>query len=68
MTIRFLRRPDVCQRFGMGRSTLYDWIEKVIFPAPTKLGPRMVAWSIEALDAWESDRAKAGAPGRERAG
>lgn len=66
MTIRFLRRNELCRRFGMGRSTLYNWIEKGIFPDPMRLGPRMVAGSIEELDACERDRPKGGLPKTER--
>ncbi|GAB0115558.1 helix-turn-helix transcriptional regulator [Acidisoma sp. C75] len=53
---KFLRRPAVCERYGLPVSTLYDWIAKGRFPKPVRLGMRAVAWSIEDLEAWERAR------------
>lgn len=55
--IRYLRCRAVCERFGISRSSLYAWISQGRFPAPVHLGPRLVAWSIETLNAWEQSRA-----------
>jgi predicted DNA-binding transcriptional regulator AlpA len=48
---QFLRRPTVCTRYGISRSTLYSWIQQGLFPAPTKLG-----WPLTALEQWERTR------------
>ena len=53
---RYLRRKAVCARYNFANSTLYVWIKQGLFPAPVKLGPRMVAWSIEELEEWERTR------------
>lgn len=53
---RVLRRPDVSERTGLGRSTLYAYIEEGRFPRPIRLGPRAVGWIEEEVDEWISDR------------
>jgi prophage regulatory protein len=52
----YLRRSAVCERYGIARSTIYAWMNDGLFPRPVKLGPRMVAWSLEELEAWEQKR------------
>lgn len=56
---KFLRRPEVSERYGLPPSTLYDWIAKGLFPKPIPLGRRAVAWSVDELEAWERARAAA---------
>lgn len=46
---RFLRLPEVKQRTGLGRSTIY---ETPGFPKPVKLGARAVGWLDTELEAW----------------
>jgi len=41
---RLVRLPEVCNRTGVSRSTLYKLIRLGIFPAPKHLGERAVAW------------------------
>ena len=53
---RVLRRPDVSVRTGLGRSTLYAYIEDGRFPRPIKLGPRAVGWLEEEVERWISER------------
>lgn len=52
----FLRRPDVCKRYGIASSTLYDWIAKGQFPVPRRLGVRAVAWAVADLERWDAGR------------
>jgi prophage regulatory protein len=51
---RFLRKPTVLDRLGVGNSTLYDWMRTGKFPKPVKLTPtgRAVAWREEDVDAF----------------
>ena len=49
----YLSAVEVCRKIGgIGKSTLYLWIKKGIFPAGTRVGPRRTAWSTAAVDQW----------------
>lgn len=41
---RLLRLKQVRTITGLGRSTIYRWMEAGRFPKPVRLGPRSVAW------------------------
>lgn len=47
VTTRFIKLPEVQDRTGKSRSSIYQGINKGTFPKPIKLGPRAVGW-IEA--------------------
>ncbi|MBF0416647.1 MAG: AlpA family phage regulatory protein [Magnetococcales bacterium] len=53
---RILRRREVQTRVGTPCSTLYNWIEKGIFPKPIQLGPRNVGWLESTVAAWIASR------------
>jgi prophage regulatory protein len=53
---RYLRLPAVMARYGCSRATVYAWIARGHFPAPIKLGLRLAAWRVDALETWESTR------------
>lgn len=42
--ISILRLPQVQQRIGLSRSTIYSMIKNGQFVQPIKLGPRAVGW------------------------
>ena len=44
------RLPTVLKLTSLGRSTMYRWIADGSFPAPLRLGPRVVAWRLSDLD------------------
>lgn len=49
--MRILRLRDVLDSTGLGRSTIYAYIEKGLFPKPVSLGERSVGWvESEVLD------------------
>ncbi len=52
MTDTLLRRPEVENRTGLSRSTLYDWMKRGNFPLPVRLGTRLVAWRESEVTAW----------------
>ncbi len=52
----FVRRPQLQQMLGIGRSTLYRWIAAKEFPAPVQLGPGVVAWRYADVQAWIDSR------------
>lgn len=42
--VRFLRKPDVLQRRGVGNSTHYQDIKDGLFTRPVALGPNSSGW------------------------
>ncbi|MDR1086232.1 MAG: AlpA family phage regulatory protein [Deltaproteobacteria bacterium] len=48
---RLIREKELLIILSIGKSTLWDWVGKGIFPKPIKLGPRVVAWILsEVMD------------------
>ena len=54
----FLRRKDVQLRTGLGRSTIYLYVQQGSFPKPVTLGPRAVAWLESEVSAWITERVR----------
>ena len=54
---RIMRRPEVEQVSGLRRSTLYAWIAAGQFPAPVRLGARLVGWRLSDVQKWIDARA-----------
>jgi prophage regulatory protein len=52
MTDRIIRRPEVERLTGLSTSTIYDWISQKAFPAPVRLGARMVGWRESEIETW----------------
>lgn len=53
MEERLLRRREVEQKIGVGRSTLYLWMQQGRFPHPISIGGgRAVGWLASEVDAW----------------
>lgn len=61
--LALLRLPEVCQRTGKRRSSVYRDIAAGTFPPPVKLGERASAWPEHEITAWIAERMAA----RERA-
>ena len=53
---KFLRLPDVLERTGYKRTTIYEMIKAGKFPAQVYLGPRAVAWLESEVEAWMQER------------
>ncbi len=53
-----LRRPQVQQRTGLSRSTLYQYIKDGEFPKSIALGPRSVGWLESDISDWIAERVK----------
>ena len=51
-TERLIRLPEVKQRVGLGRSTIYRLMDLGRFPKARKLGLRAIAWSEAEIDGW----------------
>ncbi|WP_257294933.1 AlpA family transcriptional regulator [Endozoicomonas sp. YOMI1] len=52
----YVSRLGVMNRYGIGSSTLYRWMEAGHFPKPIRFGPRCIRWKLEDLEAWEAER------------
>ena len=54
MSESILRLPDVIQRVGRSRSSIYADVKADRFPKPFKLGPnaRSIGWSEAEIDSW----------------
>ena len=53
-----LRRPQVQQRTGLLRRTLYQNIKDGEFPQSIALGPRLVGWFQSDVTDWIAERVK----------
>lgn len=53
---RFMRLPEVIHTTGLSRSTLYDLISRLQFPAQISLGGKNVAWLASEIESWMNDR------------
>ena len=57
----YISAVEVCRKIGgIGKSTLYLWIKKGIFPPGTRVGPRRTAWSTATVDLWLQKQAAGG--------
>jgi len=50
--MRLIRLKDVKHVTGLGRSTIYKYIEEGVFPKSVSLGGRAVAWVESEVMAW----------------
>ncbi|MBP8018803.1 MAG: AlpA family phage regulatory protein [Hylemonella sp.] len=59
---RLLRLPEVESRVGLRKSSIYEMLGRnpPAFPKPVKLSRRAVCWPESAIDAWITERIKAG--------
>lgn len=49
---RILRLPNVIERTGLSRSTVYRKIQERTFPKPLKISERCIGWRESELEAW----------------
>ncbi len=59
MATKILRLPDVTNRTGLSRSTIYLRISDGRFPTPISLGDRAVGWLESEIEQWILDRIEA---------
>ena len=53
---RLIRLPEVKDRTGLGRSSIYGEIAAERFPSPIKIGLRSVAWIESEVTDWIESR------------
>ena len=51
-----LRFPQVRERTGLSRATIYRRIRRGEFPIPLDLGGGQLGWAEEEVDIWVSER------------
>lgn len=50
--MRIVRLNKVIETTGLGRSTIYKYMEQGTFPKPVPLGGRAVGWIEEEVTEW----------------
>ena len=55
--LRLIRLPEVCERVGLSRATVYRLEKRKAFPARRHLTEVAVAWLEADVEAWINDRA-----------
>ena len=55
---RIISIPEVLDRVGVGRLTLYEWMAKGDFPASIPLGARSVGFLESDVDEWIEARVR----------
>jgi prophage regulatory protein len=58
---RLLRLPEVMDKTGFGRASIYRYVALKRFPQPVKLGERAIAWRSDEVDAWINERTRVSA-------
>lgn len=53
-----LRLPQVIQLVGLRRTTIYEMMEKGIFPRSISLGARAIGWRVGDIRRWLEARRK----------
>ena len=53
---RLLRLPEVVQRTGLARATIYNLIKREEFPRPIELTGRLRRWQEGVIEQWLADR------------
>ncbi len=48
---KFIRDTEVAERYGIGRSTVWQWVQDGILPSPIRFGHRCSRWDSDELDA-----------------
>lgn len=59
LSVRVIRLNDVMHMTGLGRSTIYKFIDEGIFPRSVPLGGRSVGWIEAEIVGWIRERIEA---------
>ena len=65
---RFCRLPEVIEKTGLARSTIYALIKKHEFPAQVKLTSHSSGWNFDHVLAWMDERIAASAAADNKGG
>lgn len=53
---RFYRMKQLREHLNIPAPTLYQWVREGRFPKPVQLGPKVIAWQGEVINAWLSEK------------
>lgn len=56
MSYNLLRLPDVMERTGLSRASIYVHVGKGVLPPPVKIGERSAAWPEDEINAINAAR------------
>lgn len=56
---RLIRRKEVCEKTGLGVSSIYALMAEGLFPKSINLSERRVAWVESEVDEWVFERISA---------
>lgn len=56
LPLRVIRLPEVRQRTGLSRSSIYRLMAEANFPQSCKLGERIIAWVEADIDRWLAEK------------
>jgi prophage regulatory protein len=54
LIMKFMKLPDVIEKTGLSRSTIYLLMKKGDFPAQIKLGCKSVVWLEDDISQWQT--------------
>lgn len=54
--MRFLRLKEVMAQTGLGRSSIYKFMDEETFPKSVSLGGRAVAWVESEIEDWMCEK------------
>ena len=54
--LRMLRFPDVIERSGLSRTTIWRRVRAKTFPAPVQLGANSIGWPESVITEWVESR------------
>ncbi len=52
MSAQIIRIKEVSKRTGIGRSTIYKYMNENRFPKSIRLGKRAAGWIVDEVDSW----------------
>ena len=53
---RYFSAKELAERWGVGKSTIYDWVKVGILPPPRKLGCKLARFPIETVEMFEKQK------------
>ena len=51
-----VRMRQLTSLVGLSRSSIYVLVNRGLFPAPIRLGPKAVGWRLDHIDEWLKSR------------
>ena len=52
----FFSDKQLSLKYGVGRSSIWRWVQKGKFPKPIKLSPGCARWKLSDIEKWEADK------------